>query len=116
MKNYIQDGEKLTLVAPSGGVTSGTGYVIGAIFAVAEGDAVATANFVGATEGVFSLPKATGGTGSQGGKVWFNNSTKACLFASATGLFEIGVLTEAATSGPLTCKVKLNQIAVTAVA
>jgi predicted RecA/RadA family phage recombinase len=34
-KNYVQPGTQLTLVAPTGGVTTGVGVLIGTIFAIA---------------------------------------------------------------------------------
>jgi len=115
MQNYIKEGDNMTLVAPSGGVTSGVGYVIGALFAVSEDTVAATYDFVGMTEGVFQFTKDTGDTAAQGAKVWWDNTNKKVEFASATGLYEIGTLMSAATSGVLTAKVRLNGIAVTAV-
>ena len=115
MNNYIKKGDNMTLVAPSGGVTSGLGYVIGAIFCVSEDTIAAASDFVGVLEGVFQFTKDTGDTASQGAKVWWDNTNKKVEFASATGLYEIGTLMSAATSGPLTAKVRLNGIAVTAV-
>jgi len=36
MKNYIQEGRMITVAVPAGGVTSGDGVVIGALFGVAR--------------------------------------------------------------------------------
>jgi predicted RecA/RadA family phage recombinase len=47
----------MTYTAPAGGVVSGSGYLIGALFVVATGTVAAGAKFAGDTEGVFTLPK-----------------------------------------------------------
>lgn len=61
MKNYVQPGDNLTLTAPPGGVVSGNVYVIGDdLVVVAQGDAEATEEFVGARRGVYTLPKEAG--------------------------------------------------------
>lgn len=59
-KNYIQDGNVLTLTAPAGGVTSGGIYAIGALVVVAITAAPAGAEFAGHTGGVWRLPAASG--------------------------------------------------------
>lgn len=59
-KNYIQDGNVLTLTAPAGGVKSGGVYAIGALVVVAVADAAAGADFAGHTGGVWRLPAANG--------------------------------------------------------
>jgi predicted RecA/RadA family phage recombinase len=35
MKNFIQDDDCITVAAPSGGVTSGGGVIVGSLFGVA---------------------------------------------------------------------------------
>lgn len=55
MENFVHEGVALDLVAPTGGVVSGTAYKIGAIIAVAAITAAATVTFAGYVEGVFDL-------------------------------------------------------------
>jgi len=59
-KNYIQDGNVLTLTAPAGGVKSGGVYAIGALVVVAVADAAAGEEFGAHTGGVWRLPAANG--------------------------------------------------------
>ena len=54
MKNYIQDGETVTMTAPYT-VTSGEGVIVGSIFGVAQTDAASGAAVSLVTEGVFDL-------------------------------------------------------------
>lgn len=58
MKNYISEGNLVpNLVAPSGGVVSGQGYVIGAsMFVIADQTVAAGGLFTGATRGLYTLP------------------------------------------------------------
>lgn len=67
-RNFIQPGDVLTLTAPSGGVVSGTAYLIGGLLVVAQNTAAQGVAFEGRTVGVFTLPKATGQTWSEGAK------------------------------------------------
>lgn len=59
-KNYVQDGDALTLTAPAGGVVSGNPYTIGAIACVALVTAAAGEPFAAKATGVFNLPCASG--------------------------------------------------------
>lgn len=65
-KNYVEDGNVLTLIAPAGGVQSGVPAVIGDLVVVSLVDAAAGEPFAGKTGGVWSLPAAAGLT--QGAK------------------------------------------------
>lgn len=59
-KNYVEDGESPTLIAPAGGVVSGGAYVIGTLACVALVDADAGQPFAARVVGVFSLPVTAG--------------------------------------------------------
>jgi predicted RecA/RadA family phage recombinase len=113
MKTFIREADVINVVSPSGGTTSGVGYVIGALFGVAV-----TTTLVGEaaplqTTGVISLAKATGITFTQGEKVFWDNTAKA-IKKTATGYFLVGVATAAAASGDTAIPVRLDGIAVTA--
>lgn len=114
--NYKQPGNSINLTAPSGGVTSGNGYVIGNTFVISAVTAAVGASFAGSPVGVYELTKDSGDTGAEGADVYWDNTNKKVEFASATGLFKIGTLTEAATSGKTTAIVRLNGVGVTAAA
>lgn len=95
-QNKVQAGEKLTLVAPVGGVVSEMGYVLGGLFVVAETSAAAGDDFVGNTTGVWTLPKATGVSFAQGAPVYWDvadeelntDATNPCVGHAATAAGE----------------------------
>ena len=106
MKNFIQKGDTLTLTAPTGGVSSGDGVLVGSLFGIAAGDAAENDNVEVQTTGVFDLPKATGAV-TQGAKIYWDNTNKN-VTTTATGNTLIGAATVAAVSGDATVQVKLN--------
>ncbi len=59
-KNFVQDGDVLTLTAPVGGVVSGSPYAIGTIACVALDTVAAGGPFSAKVTGVFDLPCANG--------------------------------------------------------
>lgn len=110
--NYIQEGETLDLIAPSGGVVSGDGYVIGGIFVVALNTAAQTLAFRGKRTGVFELDKATGESGKDfaaGETVFWDNTNKVGDKTNAA-FYPIGVAVEAAASTAGKIKVLLSGI------
>jgi len=72
--NFVQPGHVLTLTAPSGGVTSGSGYLIGTLFVVALHDAAAGEKFEGQRTGVFQLPKTSAQAWSEGAEIYWNGT------------------------------------------
>ncbi|MET3892789.1 putative RecA/RadA family phage recombinase [Bosea sp. OAE506] len=108
MKNYVRDGDRIPLIAPAGGVVSGTGYLIGALFAVAVHSAAAGVEFTGQTEGVVTLPKATGAI-TQGALVYWDNAAKNVTTTSA-GNTKIGYAAAAQLSGDATVNVRLHPV------
>jgi len=115
VQTYLTPGDKPELTAPGGGVTAGVGYVIGAVFVVAESTQVATARFVGCRRGAFRLLKNTSDAITEGQKVFWDDSAKRVRTASATGRFLIGTAMKAQLAADTTCDVMLDGIAVTAV-
>ncbi len=109
MKNFIQDGCVIDVVAPVGGLTSGQFYVLGALFGVvaatvAQGDTVALHR-----EGVFTLPKTTGETWSVGDKLyWDANAAKFTKTAAASK--PLGVAAAVAASGDATGAVSIEAV------
>ncbi len=111
MKTFIQPGETLDLIAPSGGVVSGLGYLIGGLFVIASVTAAEGAPFAGVRVGVHSLAATTHATDqafAAGDKVYWNDSTKK-VTATATGNQIIGFATEAKVSTDAVAKVLLVQ-------
>lgn len=105
MKNYVQQGENLTLLAPRD-LASGDGFLVGSIFAVASSNAVNGAAVAGVRLGVFDLPKATGAI-SAGAKVYWDN-TAFNLTTTATSNTLVGAAVQAAGSADATARVVLS--------
>jgi predicted RecA/RadA family phage recombinase len=109
MRNYVQEGDALDLIAPSGGVVAGKGYSIDGLFVIAAFDAAVGETFVGHAKGVFELTKLTHATDealTAGGKVYYDDTNKRTT-ATATGNRQIGIAIEAAASTAATAKVIL---------
>jgi predicted RecA/RadA family phage recombinase len=104
--NQVHAEEKLVLTAPTGGVESGEGVIIGDLFVVAEGDAAAAAEFVGNTAGVWELPKTSAQAWAEGDKIYWDHANGVATGTQALGPM-IGVATEAAANPSSTGKVKL---------
>jgi predicted RecA/RadA family phage recombinase len=75
MKNFVQPGDALTLVAPVGGVTSGTPVLLGQLLVVPTVTAPAGAPFTGLCRGVFDVPKTAAQAWTAGALVYWNAGT-----------------------------------------
>lgn len=106
MKNFVQPGNTVTVTAPTGGVTSGQGLLVGSLFGIAAFTAAQAADVEAVTEGVFDITKATGEI-TQGAKVYWDNTAKN-VTTTSSGNTLIGVATQAAASGDATARVRLN--------
>lgn len=113
MKNFIQSGNMITVTAPSGGVTSGQGVLIGNLFGIAAKDATQGESVELATTGVYDLPKAANAVLTAGGRVSWD-ATNSQTVAPATGMVPIGVTILAAGNGMTIARVRLDGISTTA--
>lgn len=115
MKTFIQNGDVITVVAPTGGIQSGDGVIVGALFGVAafttaEGEAAEIA-----TRGVYVLPKEPTAVIAAGAQVaWDASANQVDL--PGTGLYPVGIATEAAGDGVTTVRVRLDGVATAAAA
>ena len=108
MRNFVQSGEMLDLVAPSGGVVAGKLYLIGGLLVVASVTADAGVTFSGATEGVFDLDAKSTDTFAPGDPVYWDAATNGGQVTStATSNTFVGAATEAKGSGDVTLTVNL---------
>ena len=115
-KNYVQPGQTVTLTAPAvTGCKSGDLIIVGALAGVAAYDAAAGDPVELTTEGVWELPKAAGQI-LEGARVWWSTTTGNVANATGAGLYAIGVAVRAAGSSDATVRVRLDGIAVAAVA
>lgn len=108
MKNYVQEGESLNLIAPYARL-SGEGALVGATFGIASTDLASGDEGAFQLEGVFTLAKATGAStgGSQGAKAYWVTASKS-ISAASSGNTLIGVFTATCADGDTTCNVRLN--------
>lgn len=106
MKNYLQHGDTLDLVAPSGGVVSGRAVKIGAIIAVAAITAAEGATFAGKTTGCFSHAAATSQAWTQGALVYWDDTNKV-FTTTSSGNTKAGVAIAAKDSAAAVGQVKL---------
>lgn len=106
MKNFIQDGDTITVVAPYA-VASGAGCLVGSLFGVAVSDALINAEVEIKTTGVFDMAKATGAAWTVGARIYWDDTAKNCTTTVGTNKL-IGVATAAAASGDTVGRVRLS--------
>lgn len=109
--NYVQPGHVMTFTVPASGVTSGSGYMIGALFTIATTTVAfaSGATFEGALDGVWTLPKTTGEGALVEGQAAFWDVTNAKISIDSTvGHVPIGTIAAAALTGDTTAIVRLT--------
>lgn len=106
MKNFVQCGDALDLVAPYA-VSSGGGFKVGSIVAIAAADAENGADVVGLTEGVYTVAKVSAQAWTVGALIYWDNSAKNFTTTSASNTLA-GVATEAAANPSSTGVIRLN--------
>ncbi len=107
MKNYVQPGDTVTVVAPVA-VNSGDGVLVGTLFGVALSAAAIGANVEMVTEGVVDLPKAAVAV-TQGGRVYWDNTAKNVTTTAGANTL-IGCAIVAAAVGDGIVRVRLNGV------
>lgn len=107
MKNYVQDGEAITVEAPTGGVTSGDGVLLGKLFGVAQTTALATEPVAIVTRGVFTLPKLSAQAWTVGADIYWDAGNDRCTTVSTSNTL-IGKATAVAANPSDTGNVRLN--------
>ncbi len=108
MNNLKQRGDIVTLVAPTGGVTTGLGVLIGQIFAVPVVTAAATVSFAARIAGVVELVKISGTAWTEGQLLYWDDSASNVTTVSA-GNTLIGTAAILAASGAVVGNVLLNK-------
>jgi predicted RecA/RadA family phage recombinase len=106
MKNYVQEGDTLTLIAPYA-LTPGQGLQVGAIFGVASSTAASGAEVEAALTGVFEITALNTDTGSVGALMYWDNTNRRLTTTASTHV-KVGVLTVAKTNGQTTATVRLS--------
>ena len=108
MKNYVQKGDALDFVAPSGGVVSGTAVLIGVTLVIPVTSAAEGETFAGAVEGVFELPAATSQAWATPGLKIYWDGTNDLLTTTASGNSLVGITAAPKGSAAAVGNVKLR--------
>jgi predicted RecA/RadA family phage recombinase len=106
MKNYVQNGDVLSLTAPYA-VSAGDGLLVGSLFAVACAAAANGAAVEAMPEGVFDITALSTDAGSAGTKMYWDNTNKR-LTTTSTSNTLVGVLVVAKASGDTTARVYVD--------
>ncbi len=110
MRNYIQPGDSLAVAVPyAGGVTSGQGVLVGALFGVAAVDGVQNAVIECQTKGVFDIAKEPALAITAGARLFWDNTNRR-LTTTATGNFQVGMATVAALAADTTVRAVLLRV------
>jgi predicted RecA/RadA family phage recombinase len=108
MKNFVQEGEVLTLT-PAAAVASGVGYLFGAaIFGVATNDVAISTPGEFITEGVVTIGKTSALAISVGDRLFWDSVNKVVNKTSAAQQC-VGVAVEAAVNPSSTVTMKIGQ-------
>jgi predicted RecA/RadA family phage recombinase len=110
MKNYIHSGKSITVPAPTGGISSGDGVLVGSLFGVAAFDAEESESVEIQTTGVMVLSKLATDVVAVGDLLHWD-ATNNRLTKTATSNKLIGVAVAAAGNGATTVVIRLNGIA-----
>ena len=94
-KTYIQPGHTLTVAAPTGGVLSGQGVLIGTLFGIAQYDAVEGADVEILTEGVVEIGKTSALQIDVGDRLFWDATNKV-VNKTATAQVCVGIAVSAA--------------------
>ena len=114
MKNFVQNGDMISVTAPAGGIASRQGIVVGSLFCVAAKAAAEGESVEIATVGVYELPKAPATVIAQGARVAWDETAKQVVPPGA-GLYPIGVAVLAAGNGATVARVRLDGVATQAI-
>lgn len=107
MKNYVQDGDVLTLT-PAAAVASGVGYLFGAaLFGVAVADVAANTAGEFQAEGVVEIAKTSALAISTGDRLYWDATNK-CVNKTATAQQHVGIAVADAANPSATVKMKLS--------
>lgn len=108
-RNYVNDGEIVTITAPAGGTYAGKAMLIGSLFGIAADNVAEGERFALGVEGVFVLDK-DGSAIAAGARVYWDNDAGR-ITTTAAGNYPVGVATEAASAGAEEVAVRLDGVA-----
>jgi predicted RecA/RadA family phage recombinase len=97
MKNHVAERNTVTLIAPTGGVVKGQGYLIGGRFVVALATVAQTLEFSGLTRGVVDFESSEDWTA--GARCFYDLTEHTVTPDTAEGLLPIGTYGQAGSEG-----------------
>ncbi|PQV52890.1 putative RecA/RadA family phage recombinase [Defluviimonas denitrificans] len=106
MKNYVQDGVRVTVPAPYD-VLSGGGLLVGTLFGIAVYDATSGNDVLIQTTGVVQHAKTSAQAWTVGAAIYWDDTNKV-LTTTATGNTLVGKALQAAVNPSATGIVRLN--------
>lgn len=111
MKNFVQAGDYVTFIAPTGGVVSGVPVVVGSLVVIPAFSAAATYECEGAVNGVYEVDKLSTDTPAQFAKAYWDATNKR-VTTTASGNTLMGVFMDALLTGTSKAAVRLNGVSV----
>jgi len=109
MENYVAPGEVVELTAPTGGVVSGTAYLIGGLVIVALVTAAEAAKFNALVTGVVEHAKVSAQAWTEGAKLYWDDTAKN-FTTTASGNTLVGVAAAAAANPSATGRIRLDGV------
>ena len=110
-KNFVQHGDTVTCVAPTGGVVAGKLYLIGSLFVVAATTVAEGVEFEGHTKGVWKFNnKVSANTPAKFSKAYLT-ADGASITTTASGNSLCGVFMEVGLNASTECVVRLDGVA-----
>jgi predicted RecA/RadA family phage recombinase len=106
-KNLVQPGKSLPVSAPAGGVLSGQGVLIGALFGIAQYDAIEGAEVEILTEGVVEIDKTLALQIDVGDRLFWDATNKV-VNKTATAQVCVGIAVSAAANPSASVRMKLG--------
>lgn len=108
MKNYIQKGNTLSVIAPYL-VSAGQGVRVGALFGIAAHNAAQGAAVEIVRRDVFDVTAVTADTAAQGAKIYWDDTARK-VTTTATNNILVGCVTEAKANGDTAARVLLDGV------
>lgn len=106
-KNYRAPGDKINVTAPSGGLTSGQGYVASQVFTVIETAAAENVVVAANVRGIFELAVLSTDVVAVGDRLWWDDGNSRLTKTASTHLFA-GTAANASPNGVAVVELNLN--------
>ncbi len=108
--NFIQPGDVLEFIAPTGGVVTGVGVLIQGMVVVPTATVAQTLPFQGKVTGGFTMAKAAGSAWAAGQTLYWDTANNNWVVAQSATARRAGVAAAAALSADTSGVVKLMNI------